>query len=144
MTLYVAKEEIERHCPKCNKITRHKHVGTVYDKEEYACTECWNKVKLPFNEVKREAVTGIERLAAKVGEALRKRWREMPLIEKAWSIIEAHSMVFETKNRVIKLIVEYLDVSEAEAEKCFEELVKRGKIRYIGGGLYEVKTYGYK
>jgi hypothetical protein len=144
MAAYVAKEEIERYCPKCGKVTKHKHVGAVYDKEEYACTECWNRVKLPFEEVKREAVTGIERLTAKVEEAFRRRWREMPLVDKAWTVLKDHSMVFETKDRVIKTLIEYLDISEAEAEKCFEELIKRGKISYIGGGLYEVKRYGYK
>ena len=144
MALYVAREEIERYCPKCGKVTKHKHVGAVYDKEEYACTECWNRVKLPFEEVKREAVTGIERLTAKVEEAFRRRWREMPLVDKAWQVLRHHSLVFETKDRVIKMLIEYLDISEAEAEKCFEELMKRGKISYIGGGLYECRIYAPK
>jgi predicted RNA-binding Zn-ribbon protein involved in translation (DUF1610 family) len=144
MALYVAKEEIEHYCPKCGKITKHKHVGTVYDKEEYACTICWNTIKLPFEEVKREAVTGIERLTAKIEAKIREEWRRLPLTEKAWAVLKAHGSPFDVKQRIISKLVEYLDISEAEAEKCFEELRNSGRIRYIGGGLYEVKIYAPK
>jgi hypothetical protein len=144
MAAYVAKEEIERYCPKCGKITKHKHVGTVYDKEEYACTICWNTIKLPFEEVKREAVTGIERLTAKVEAKMREEWRRLPLTEKAWRVLKAHGSVFDVKNRVIDTLMKYLDISREEAEKCFEELMNSGRIRYIGGGLYEVRIYGPK
>jgi len=144
MAAYVAKEEIERYCPKCGKVTKHKYVGTVYDKVEYECTECYNKIKLPFEEVKREAVTGLERLSAKVEEAFRREWRQMPLVDKAWQVLKDHGSAFDVKQRIISRLVEYLDISEAEAEKCFEELMKRGKIRYIGGGLYECRIYAPK